>query len=303
MGVQPEDLSQRRKAAKARKEIEGVRACFSLRLSPALREEAVDFFTASSRLIREVVMSESLAISAKRLAANRRNARSSTGPRTRAGKSRSAMNRFKHGLFSESLGASLRAVGEDPAEFERLLEGLREEWKPRTTTSERLVRQLGGLIWKLDRLERAERGVVARRLEGLEIARSRKMLGVARHQCDASEFFLETLGLRGLPNSAAKFEEILAILNQALEMVRKREFTFDFTRPLGRIYGQRPTARSQEIASRLTAYSMGSAEFRPEDEEEEARATELPLLEEIEQVQEEYDLYKREHLEVSQALR
>src|SRR6266568_1415334 len=48
MGVQPEDLSQRRKAANARKEIEGVRACFSLRLSPALREEAVDFFTASS---------------------------------------------------------------------------------------------------------------------------------------------------------------------------------------------------------------------------------------------------------------
>src|SRR5690242_17465313 len=49
MGPKPKDLSQRRKVPKARKEMKGVRASFSfsLRLSPGLREEALDFFTSS----------------------------------------------------------------------------------------------------------------------------------------------------------------------------------------------------------------------------------------------------------------
>jgi hypothetical protein len=46
-GRKTKDLSQRRKVAKARKEIPEVRVRFSLRLSPALREEDVDSFRPS----------------------------------------------------------------------------------------------------------------------------------------------------------------------------------------------------------------------------------------------------------------
>lgn len=47
----PNRLTQRRKATMVRKDIKEVRVRFSLRLSPALREENVNFFTTSQRCI------------------------------------------------------------------------------------------------------------------------------------------------------------------------------------------------------------------------------------------------------------
>ena len=55
-----------------------------------------------------------------RLAANRRNAQKSTGPRTAAGKRRVALNRRSRGLIPEELERQLVARGEDPREFRRL---------------------------------------------------------------------------------------------------------------------------------------------------------------------------------------
>lgn len=52
-----------------------------------------------------------------RLAANRRNALKSTGPRSRAGKYRSVLNLRSRSLLSEPLERELRARGEDPREF------------------------------------------------------------------------------------------------------------------------------------------------------------------------------------------
>jgi hypothetical protein len=46
--------------------------------------------------------------SEKQIAANRRNARNSTGPRTKAGKKRASLNAMRHGLASQSVLA-LRA--------------------------------------------------------------------------------------------------------------------------------------------------------------------------------------------------
>src|SRR5690242_20268545 len=54
-------------------------------------------------------------ISPARLAANRRNAMLSTGPRTPEGKQRSKMNGLVHGCRSDQL----IIPGEDPAAFER----------------------------------------------------------------------------------------------------------------------------------------------------------------------------------------
>jgi hypothetical protein len=70
---------------------------------------------------------KSPAMTAAKLAAQRSNARRSTGPRTAPGKSRSRWNALKHGGFA--VGAAwtadtLRALGEDPEEFENLRQGL-----------------------------------------------------------------------------------------------------------------------------------------------------------------------------------
>ena len=56
----------------------------------------------------------------KQLAANRRNAQLSTGPRTEAGKSRSRMNALKSGLYAESLvvcGEDSSALAQLSAEY------------------------------------------------------------------------------------------------------------------------------------------------------------------------------------------
>ena len=58
--------------------------------------------------------------SALRIAANRRNALKSTGPRTRAGKRRVALNALNHDLCPPELEQQLRVRGEDPREFRRL---------------------------------------------------------------------------------------------------------------------------------------------------------------------------------------
>ena len=54
--------------------------------------------------------------SEKQVAANRANAKRSTGPKTVAGKALSRMNAYKHGLTAET-----NVIGdEDPSEFDRL---------------------------------------------------------------------------------------------------------------------------------------------------------------------------------------
>ena len=60
------------------------------------------------------------ALSAARLAANRRNARKSTGPKTKAGKRRVALNARRLDFAPPEIEQQLRARGEDPRDFRRL---------------------------------------------------------------------------------------------------------------------------------------------------------------------------------------
>jgi hypothetical protein len=68
-----------------------------------------------------------LALTPHRLAANRRNAARSTGPRTAVGKARVARNAIKHGYFA----AQDRWTEDERREFEEMLAGLREDFRPR----------------------------------------------------------------------------------------------------------------------------------------------------------------------------
>ena len=60
------------------------------------------------------------ALSPARLAANRRNAQKSTGPKTKAGKRRVALNARRRGLAPPEIEWQLLARGEDPRDFRRL---------------------------------------------------------------------------------------------------------------------------------------------------------------------------------------
>jgi len=87
-------------------------------------------------------------LSDHRLAANRRNSLKSTGPRTWAGKYRSALNLQSRSLVPEALERELRARGEDPREFCRLQRDLAAIFHPRDATVSAAVTMLARAWWQ-----------------------------------------------------------------------------------------------------------------------------------------------------------
>jgi len=90
------------------------------------------------------------------VAANRRNAGKSTGPRTTQGKAVVAQNALKHGLLTR------RNVmrGEDPQEFERLRDRMLAELVPAGPTEAVLAERIVSLSWRLKRAERVQNEVL-----------------------------------------------------------------------------------------------------------------------------------------------
>ena len=108
--------------------------------------------------------------SVRQIAANRRNAQKSTGPKTAAGKARAAKNRRSHGFYS----ADIVLAGENPEEFEALLAELEAEFQPATPTERHLVHTIAACRWRLHRIVRLETGIFAQRMK--EIARRNEIL-------------------------------------------------------------------------------------------------------------------------------
>lgn len=88
------------------------------------------------------------ALSARRLSANRQNAQKSTGPRTKAGKYRSALNLKARTLVPEALERDLRAHGEDPRQFCRLHGDLEAIFRPTDPATSAAVTMLAGAWWQ-----------------------------------------------------------------------------------------------------------------------------------------------------------
>ena len=88
----------------------------------------------------------------RQIEANRQNAQHSTGPSTPEGRAAVRLNGLKHGLCAETIVVP----GEDPAQFEAMLDAYRAEYQPATPSAEFLVRQVAMADWRLLRLHRLE---------------------------------------------------------------------------------------------------------------------------------------------------
>ncbi len=88
----------------------------------------------------------------RKLAAKRRNAQSSTGPRTDAGKAASSQNAVRHGLT----GSFSVLAHESRTEFAELLRKYNAEFKPTTSDEEFLVEHMAQSRWTLARSRRIE---------------------------------------------------------------------------------------------------------------------------------------------------
>ncbi len=93
-----------------------------------------------------------LALTQRRLEANRRNAARSTGPRTSAGKARVARNAIKHGFFA----GQEKWTPQQHRDFEHTLEGLRDELKPQGALEEGCVRTIAGSYVRMAAMLRYE---------------------------------------------------------------------------------------------------------------------------------------------------
>ena len=91
----------------------------------------------------------------KQIAANRQNAKNSTGPRTETGKRRSRRNAFRHGLTAESVITVL----EDEAAYRKFENKILGDYTPETAIERALVVRLASLLWRLRRAVAIETGL------------------------------------------------------------------------------------------------------------------------------------------------
>jgi hypothetical protein len=91
----------------------------------------------------------------RQIAANRRNASKSTGPKTEQGKQRSRGNALRHGLTAETVIGRL----EDAQDYKAFEEAVAADFDAQSAVERELVLRLAGLLWRLRRTTRIEAGL------------------------------------------------------------------------------------------------------------------------------------------------
>jgi len=157
--------------------------------------------------------------SARKTAANRRNAQRSTGPRTPEGKRVSRYNALRHGLLAKEVVVTSGEHQESQAEFDSLLAALAEDLQPVGISENLIVERIAVCQWRLRR---------AARYEAAEIRRSQGVPGSGEEDGDEGDAPLTRVNLLlgslaslapvagGLPTALAKTTVGIA---QCLELV------------------------------------------------------------------------------------
>jgi hypothetical protein len=94
--------------------------------------------------------------SQRQIAANQRNAKNSTGPRTSNGKLRSRQNALRHGLTAETVIGVL----ERPEQYQEFENSILADYRPRSTVEHELILRLASLLWRLRRATAIESGLL-----------------------------------------------------------------------------------------------------------------------------------------------
>jgi hypothetical protein len=105
-------------------------------------------------------------LSPEKLAANRRNAQKSTGPKTADGKAVSKLNALKHGLLAQTVVVRGRQLKESNNEFKKLCREFYADLNPVGPLEEMLVGQIVTATWRLRRARTAESGEIALSVDG-----------------------------------------------------------------------------------------------------------------------------------------
>ncbi|MGD1021014.1 MAG: hypothetical protein ABSA12_17035 [Verrucomicrobiia bacterium] len=150
-------------------------------------------------------------VSLRKLEANQRNARKSTGPRTARGKAISRINAAKHCILSKEVVVRGLHIQEPGGAFQELRDRLWEELAPVGAVEEMLVDRIVTAHWRIRRALTAESGEIALSVDGGHWERS------SRGASGFMEFFSD---LRDPATEMEKSAGGLSYLIRVLEEVR-----------------------------------------------------------------------------------
>jgi hypothetical protein len=245
-------------------------------------------------------------VTPKLVAANRGNSQKSTGPKTLIGKGHSSRNAGKHLVHTTALPTGMKKLGEDPAEFKRLREGLRRTFQPQDDFESMLVEEMAENRWRRQRLMRAENAILVSRR--LDLKREREWTAhMARREmhraCGAPE--TSDQGLVNTADCPEKFASILSILRSVLDGYSSDGFTSIRHEPFGAIYGARASGRGNELVLSYNLYKL-CTEDPGKSAEDHAYAQELlalALKDEIRYFEKEFELYRAREIDVTDEMK
>jgi hypothetical protein len=111
----------------------------------------------------------------KKLAATRRNQKRSHGRATEERHKHIRAALLRHGYNLQAEEVAMRALGEDPAQFQELLEALWETYQPSDAAQEGLVIQLAQATWRMNRAIRMQEGYAVRQAHEVNSGRADRL--------------------------------------------------------------------------------------------------------------------------------
>jgi hypothetical protein len=108
---------------------------------------------------------------------------------------------MRHGFYAHSQNEILEALGEDPLQFQELLDSLIETWQPENQQEMGLVMRLARAMWRMERADRIQESLILEQvyrslpkptllkiLDGAISARANKVLILASRICEKGHF-------------------------------------------------------------------------------------------------------------------
>ena len=151
-------------------------------------------------------------LSSKKLEANRRNAKLSTGARTEAGKNHSRRNALKHGVLASAVLITEGDGAEDATRFQEFLRELSRDLAPVGKLEETLVEKVAVCYWRQQRALRCEAGLIKRSF-------------LQRPEHALEESMRRSLGFSTNPESSAIKNHLSLPLGSDLDCILRYETT------------------------------------------------------------------------------
>jgi hypothetical protein len=227
--------------------------------------------------------------------ANRANSMRSTGPTSEQGKAISSRNLPKPRPFSEAVARSMKALGERRADFEQMHKALADALEPRDGWEDAWVQDLAILRWRLERLQRAEVGILAVRKQKLAGERQRESMPASGAADLGQRCQISLMGFTGLHDSPWKFQQVLQFLHQLRDLVRAGEFEIDGMVYFDVLYGKKPGAVGATLRGRFEGLCQRHAEKKVPEGDHEQRALTAGVDQEIGNYEQKQALYAAEH--------